>query len=78
MSLALAVDIWNLLRESVPYEDRSGLADAVVSVLLDHGYDAGDISYEFNDDIDIVSAASSYLEDDDIDDEDFSDDDDNW
>lgn len=65
MSVSLAAEIWSLMRESVPYDDREQLADSLVGILMDHGFDLDDISYEFNDDMDVQDAIKFYREDND-------------
>lgn len=65
MSVQMAAEIWTLMRESVPYDDREQLADSLVGILMDHGFDLDDISYEFNDDADVQDAIKFYREDND-------------
>lgn len=78
MSVALAADIWNLVKDAVPYDDRAKLAAGLVSILIDHGYDTGDIAYEFNDDADVVDSVSYYSDDTDSDFEEDDDDSGDW
>lgn len=83
MSVQLAAEIWSIVRENIPYDDREQLADSLVGVLVDHGYDLDDIRHEFTDDSEIQDAIKfyadegetedddDYLEDQDEDDEDW-------
>lgn len=74
MSVQLAAEIWNLVRESVPYDDREQLADSLVGILVDHGVDLDDIKYEFNNDSDVLEALKYYVEDAEAEEEDYSED----
>lgn len=81
MSLRLASEIWKLVNESVPYDERAKLAEELVGMLVEYEYDLDDIQYEF-DDSDIQEAVKlyadeidteedEYFEDQDQDDEDW-------
>lgn len=63
MSVQLASDIWNLVRETVPYDEREQLADSLVGILVDHGFDLDDVRYEFTDDKEVLDAIKYYVED---------------
>lgn len=63
MSVSLAAEIWGLLRESIPYDDREQLADSLVGLLVDTGYDLDDVRYEFRDDQDVQDAIKYYADD---------------
>lgn len=63
MSVQLAAEIWSLMRECVPYDEREQLADGVVGILVDHGFDLDDVSYEFGEDADIQDAIKFYRDD---------------
>ena len=64
MSVQLAAEIWSLVRESIPYDDREQLADSLVSVLVDQGFDLDDIRYEFDNDSDVQDAIKYYVDED--------------
>lgn len=63
MSVQLAAEIWRLVRESIPYDDREQLADGLVSILMDQGFDLDDIKYEFDGDSDVNDAIKYYADD---------------
>lgn len=60
MSVQLAAEIWNLVRENVDYEEREELAVNLVGVMIDHGCDLDDISYEFKIDEEVQKAVKYY------------------
>ena len=60
MSVQLAAEIWNLVCESIPYEEREELVSNLVGVMIDHGCDLDDISYEFRNDEDMQKAVNYY------------------
>lgn len=63
MSVQLASDIWKLVRESIPYDEREQLADSLIGILVDHGFDLDDVKYEFDDDQEVLDAIKYYAED---------------
>lgn len=63
MSVQLASDIWKLVRESIPYDEREQLADSLIGVLVDHGFDLEDVKYEFEGDHEVLDAIKYYAED---------------
>lgn len=65
MSVQLAAEIWGLMRESIPYDEREQLADSLVGILVDHGFDLDDISYEFSADMEVQDAIKFYRDDND-------------
>jgi hypothetical protein len=71
--LSLVVEVWHVIKESIIGVDRVGVADNVVSLLIDHGIDADEIRKAFRGDGDIADALKFYLE---SDGEDYSDEDD--
>ena len=71
-NLSLVVEVWNVIKESIIGVDRVGVADNVVSLLIDHGIDADEIRRAFRGDGDIADALKFYLE---LDGEDHSDED---
>jgi len=63
MSVHLAHDIWNELRQYLSTPDRADAADSLVAVLIDNDHDAEDIRTAFKGDRDIKEALQSYLDD---------------
>ena len=63
MSVQLASDIWKLVRESIPYDEREQLADSLIGILVDHGFDLDDVKYEFEDDQEVLDSIKYYAED---------------
>lgn len=49
MSVQLANELWNLVRDSINEDVMPELAESFVAILLDHGHDLDDIKYEFDD-----------------------------
>lgn len=49
MSVQLANELWNLVRDSINEDVMAELAESFVAILLDQGYDLDDIKYEFDD-----------------------------
>lgn len=84
MQLDLVSEAWLSLKGYINPMDRKEAAQSIVSALIDNGVDAEDIQSTFQDDADIRSALSPYLEE--LDDEDTEDeyndfefdDDDKW
>lgn len=87
--LILATELWEIVKSSVITTDRPGVAENIVSLLVDHGYGVDEIRSAFRGDYDIIDAVKYYSNDDwsddenedDSDDWDFSDDDnddDDW
>jgi hypothetical protein len=63
-NLSLVVEVWHVIKESIIGVDRVGVADNVVSLLIDHGIDADEIRRAFRGDGDIADALKFYLESD--------------
>lgn len=63
MSLSLVSEIWNLVSESIPLDEREQIAYNFIGILVDHGYDLDDIDYEFSDDENLIAAIKYYRED---------------
>jgi hypothetical protein len=82
MAVDLANDLWQEIKRYVSVVDRHDAADAVVSLLIDNDFDAGQIKDAFKGDNDIKRALQSYLDDtvddEDLDEEDEDDYDDNY
>ena len=74
MAVDLAHDLWQEIKRYVSVVDRHDAADAVVSLLIDNDYDAGQIKDAFKCDSDIKRALQSYLNDA-VDDEDLDEED---
>ena len=73
MQLDLVSEAWLSLKGYVNPMDREDAAQSLVSALIDNGVDAEDIQSVFQDDADVRSALTPYL--DEVDDEDIEDDD---
>lgn len=71
MSVQLAAEIWNLVRESVDYEQREDLVTNLVGIMIDHGCDLDDISYEFSIDEDVQKAVKYYRDEVEIEDNEY-------
>jgi hypothetical protein len=67
VGLPLVVEVWNVIKESIIGVDRVGVADNVVSLLIDHGLAADEIRKAFRGDGDIADALKFYLESDGVD-----------
>jgi hypothetical protein len=63
MSVQLAAEIWGLVRDALPYDDREQIAEGLVGILVDNGFDLDDISYEFTGDVEIEDAIKYYADD---------------
>lgn len=63
MSVQLAAQVWNLVSDALPYDDKSAFAEELVAILIDHGYDTDDIRHEFYGDREIANALSLHGED---------------
>ena len=62
--LSLVAEVWSVIKESIIGVDRVGVADNIVSLLIDHGVDADEIRRAFRGDGDIADALKFYLESD--------------
>lgn len=62
--LSLVAEVWSVIKESIIGVDRVGVADNIVSLLIDHGIDADEIRRAFRGDGDIADALKFYLESD--------------
>lgn len=62
--LSLVAEVWSVIKESIIGVDRVGVADNIVSLLIDHGIDADEIRRTFRGDGDIADALKFYLESD--------------
>lgn len=85
--LVLVSELWEVIKPSIISTDRSGVADNIASVMVDHGYGVDEIREAFRGDYDIVEALKYYSdeewtdeEEEDSDDWDLNDDDadDDW
>ena len=76
MSLELANDVWQILKQYVQLSDLSEAADLLVETLIEHDYFAEDIVDVFSEDADVKKVAAHYLKD--LDDQDTDDNDDLW
>lgn len=75
MSVRLASEIWNLVRESLPYDERNQLAEGLVGILMEYEYDLDDIRYEFTD-LDVQDAVKLYADETETEYDDYPEDDD--
>lgn len=74
MSVRLASEIWNLVYESIPHDERSQIAEGLVGILMEHEYDLDDIRYEFTD-LDVQDAVKLYADETESEYDDYSEDD---
>jgi len=63
MSVSLAAEIWGLVRDALPEDDVEQLADGLVGILVDSGFDLDDIRYEFTGDREVEAAIKWYADD---------------
>lgn len=61
MSVDLVVEVWQVLREHIDFNDRSDAADSLVNLLMDSNYEVEDIKSAFKDK-DITKALKGYAE----------------
>jgi hypothetical protein len=82
MSVQLASEIWGLVRDMLPYDDREQVAEGLVGILMDHGFDLDDICYEFTGDVVVQEALRYYSEETELDEpedyDNYSDDEENY
>jgi hypothetical protein len=82
MTINLVHDLWAELKNFIGPVDRSEAADLLVSVMIDHDYDAEEIKSAFKTDNDVKAALESYLDDTSMDEEEetyqYDDDDDEY
>lgn len=71
MSVALASEIWRLVRDCIQDDELDQLADSFVGILVDHGVDLDDIRYEFDDDPQVQTAIKYYADETEIDEGDY-------
>ena len=63
-SLALLVEVWSVVKESVISTDRAQVSDSIVSILVDHDISPDEIRRAFRGDGDITDALKFYIDDD--------------
>jgi hypothetical protein len=81
MSIEVAASIWNLVNDSLPADDRETLAASLLDILIDEGYEASDIEYNFSEFPEVMDALKVYLDGDESYDEreeKYDDDDEEW
>ena len=61
MSLDLAAEVWEVLRDHIDFNDRGDAADSLVNFLMDNNYEVDDIKDAFKDK-DITKALKGYAE----------------
>ena len=59
MSLSVASELWEVLREHIDLNDRRDAADSLVSYLIENNFEIDDIKDEFRDK-DITKALKDY------------------
>jgi hypothetical protein len=62
-ALAAIADIWNMMSEYVTPDDKTQLADSMVTLLMEYDFDLEDIRHEFDGDRDVLDAVKFYSED---------------
>jgi len=62
MSLNLVAEVWEALKIHVDFNDRKDAADTLVNLLIDNGFDSGEIKESFPRDKDIANALRYYRE----------------
>lgn len=78
MSLPLVAEIWNLVRECLPYDDREQITDNMVGIMMEHGYDFEEIVDAFDGDKEIKNAVKYYREESEDIESDYDEDDDDY
>jgi hypothetical protein len=61
MSLDSIVEVWEILRDHIDFNDRSDAADTLVNYLMDNNFEVEDIKDAFKDK-DITKALKGYAE----------------
>ncbi len=74
MSVRLVSEIWNLVNESIPHDERAQIAEELVGILMEHEYELDDIRYEFTD-MHIQDAVKLYADENETEYDDYSEDD---
>jgi hypothetical protein len=60
--LALAYELWHIVRESIPSIDRDSIAESVVATLIDHDCGPLQIKAAFRGDQDIIDAVKRHID----------------
>lgn len=63
MNLSLISEIWNLVTESIPDEEREDIAYNLIGLLVEHGWELDDLAYEFDSDEQLLSAIRYHRDD---------------
>lgn len=62
--------IWLILKDRLPTEEREEAASEMVLYLMDQGYELDDMAYQFGDDGHLKAAVKFYADDEDLEEED--------
>lgn len=62
MSLSFIAEVWDALRPSIGFGDRSEAADVLVNMLIDNDYEPTEIKSAFRGDKDINDALKYYAD----------------
>lgn len=60
MNLTFIAEVWEALRPSIGFDDRSEAADVLVNLLIDNDYEPSDIKSAFRGDEDVNRALKYY------------------
>jgi hypothetical protein len=72
--LALAYELWHIVKESISSIDRDSIAESVVSTLIDHDCGPLQIKAAFRGDSDIIEAVNRHIDFDEADEDEDEDD----
>ena len=61
MSLSVASEVWEVLREHIDFNDRRDAADSLVTYLIENNFEIDEIKEEFRDK-DITKALKDYAD----------------
>lgn len=62
-TLAEIYQVWVILKDRIPVEERDEVASDIVLYLMDQGYELDDMSYQFADDRHLLSSVKFYADD---------------
>jgi len=65
MSLMIANELWDLVKSHLNQNDTKEVAENMISLFIDYGYDADDIKESFKDKV-VLTALKDYLQDEDF------------
>jgi hypothetical protein len=61
MSLNVIVEVWKALKSEIDEANLPDAAESLVTVLVDNGYDAGEIKDEFRKETHVLNAVKDYV-----------------